>query len=401
MFIPFLIRGRPVKMSRHGVNPSDMGWPTFRSHPSLKKKPVNTFINGIGFTVPPLRIDRQASSDVAKGLSCQSERQQQRLDAVYRRSGVQTRGSVLLSEAACGAIEQDFFPPADGEKDRGPTTADRSQQFADQAPKLAVESSRIALADAGTSPQQITHLVVVTCTGFSAPGIDIQLIDTLGLPLTTERVQVGFMGCHGAINGLRAARGLLAADADACVLLCCIELCSLHYQYGYDANRIVSGALFADGAAAMVMHRDARQSPLAELTATGSYLVPDSRGAMTWLIGDHGFEMTLAATVPSLIEAKLTSFLKPWLESHGESIESVGGWAVHPGGTRILTAVQTALGLADEDLTMSRQVLAEHGNMSSATMPAVLTMFRESDKPKPWVMLGFGPGLEIEVALLK
>ncbi|WP_168566909.1 type III polyketide synthase [Crateriforma spongiae] len=362
---------------------------------------MNVTLDGIGFAVPPVSICRQKSSEVAKQLSCSSDQQRRRLEALYRRSGVQSRGSVLLSEAACGTVEQDFFPPAVDHEDRGPTTAVRSQQFADHAPQLAADASRIALDESGLDPSQVTHLVVVTCTGFAAPGVDIELIQRLGLPAQTQRVQVGFMGCHGAINGLRAAQGLLAANENANVLLCCVELCSLHYQYGYDANRIVSGALFADGAAAMVLRRDSQKPSLATLVETGSCLVPDSRDAMTWKVGDHGFEMTLSATVPSLIEAGLVDFLTPWLAKRGHTIESIQGWAVHPGGTRILSAVESSLGLQPEQLATSRSVLSEHGNMSSATMPAVLRQFADRDLPRPWLMLGFGPGLEIEVALLE
>ncbi len=131
--------------------------------------------------------------------------------------------------------------------------------MAAEAPELAYRAAAAALASSGLAADEITHLITVTCTGFNAPGIDIALIDRLGLPRTTERIQVGFMGCHAAINGLRAARGLVAANPDAKVLVCCVELCSLHFQYGDDTDLIVSNALFADGAAAMVIgHGTAR-----------------------------------------------------------------------------------------------------------------------------------------------
>ena len=167
-----------------------------------------------------------------------------------------------------------------------------------------------ALKRSGVTPDEITHLVTISCTGFTAPGIDIALIDELGLPGTTERVQVGFMGCHGAVNGLRAARGLLASSKRAKVLLSSVELCSLHYQYGLDADQIVSNALFADGSGAVVLGQgEGAEESTGTLKATGSCLVPESRDAMTWRIGDNGYEMTLSAQVPGLIEAHLESFL--------------------------------------------------------------------------------------------
>ena len=122
---------------------------------------------------------------------------------------------------------------------------------------------------------------------------------------------------------------------------------------------------------------------------------------MTWRIGDHGFQMTLDATVPGLIEKNLAGFLVPWLNQHGETLESIGGWAAHPGGNRILQAVESSLGLGEDALTIPREVLRRHGNMSSATLGVVLGDFAKQSIPGPWLMLGFGPGLEIEVALLR
>ena len=371
---------------------------------------MTTVISGLGTAVPPHRIGRQAAAAAAGQLSCIDSRQTRKVEALYRRSGVQTRGSVLLEAAPDETVTQEFYPAAISADDRGPTTSRRGKRYAAEAPLLARQSSAAALKTSGVDASEITHLVTISCTGFNAPGFDIALIDDLGLPLTTQRVQIGFMGCHGAVNGLRAADGLIAANPGARVLLCSVELCSLHYQYGYDADRIVSGALFADGSAALVLsQQDATaESPVArnangfgQVVATGSYLVPESRDAMTWIIGDHGFEMTLSATVPGLIQQQLKGFLTEWLAQYGESIDSIGGWAVHPGGARILSAVEAALSLDSSTLQASREVLAEHGNMSSATMLMILQRFGERQQPKPWLMLGFGPGLEIEVALIR
>ena len=361
-----------------------------------------TAIVGLAAAVPPYRIDRQSAIRYAEKLSSHDPVQARKLQVIYRRAGVEQRGSVLLEPAPENAVRQSFYPAATSPEDRGPSTCCRSQRYAEEAPRLAAASSRAALQQSGVAPEQITHLVTVTCTGFHAPGVDIALIDQLSLPTTTQRVQVGFMGCHGTINGLRTAEGLVAAHPEARVLLCSVELCSLHYQYGYDANRIVSGALFADGSGAMVLRAgEPAGAALAHLAATGSCLVPHSRDAMTWQIGNHGYEMTLSASVPGLIEAELKGFLDGWLSERGESLQSIGGWAVHPGGARILSAVESALSLPADALAVPRRVLAEHGNMSSATMLMILERFAGAGVPKPWLMLGFGPGLEIEVALIR
>lgn len=365
-------------------------------------KGMAALIRGMGTAVPKYKINHLVGAEFADKMSCSTPGQSKRVAALYRRTGIEHRGSVLLDENPELEIVNDFYPPLSSPDDRGPSTQSRSDRFAAEAPSLAVRASADAIETAGLRAADITHLVTVTCTGFGAPGIDIELIDRLKLPITTQRVQVGFMGCHGAINGLRAANGLVAANPDANVLVCSVELCSLHYQYGYDPDRIVSGALFADGAAGLVLSRESSDgSCFGKVAATGSSLVPGSRDAMTWKIGNHGFEMTLSAKVPGLIEQHLAGFLVPWLASHGENLDSIAGWAVHPGGSRILSAVESSLQLNAESLSVSRAVLSDHGNMSSATMLFILQRFAAIGKPKPWLMLGFGPGLEIEVALIR
>lgn len=323
------------------------------------------------------------------------------VNALYRRTGIERRGSVLLEEDPGEKASHDFYPRAESPQDRGPSTRSRNDRYADEAPALATAAAKEALLRSGVAAEEITHLVTVSCTGFNSPGIDIALIDQLGLPVTTERVQVGFMGCHGAVNGLRAARGLLASSERAKVLLSSVELCSLHYQYGLDADQIVSNALFADGSGAVVLGAGGNGQAPGTLKATGSCLVPESRDAMTWRIGDNGYEMTLSAQVPNLIEQYLEPFLTQWLSAEGESIESIGGWAVHPGGLRILSAVESSLRLEPDALSIPRAILKKHGNMSSATMLFILQRFESLQQPKPWLMLGFGPGLEIEVALIR
>lgn len=361
----------------------------------------------VGTSVPPYRVNYRTSARFAELTSGIDASRARQVLALYRRSGITTRGSVLLDSDPGDDPVNDFYPPAVSPDDRGPSTACRNDRYRDEAPTLAVNAADAALRASKVEPGAITHLVTVSCTGFNAPGIDIALIDQLGLRATTQRVQVGFMGCHGAVNGLRAANGLAAAEPEARILICCVELCSLHYQYGKETEQIVTGALFADGAGAVVLgsHRASGNNGsgggVGELAATGSFLVPESRDAMTWKIGDHGYLMTLSPQVPDLIERHLRRYLDRWLAEQGESITSIGGWAVHPGGKRILSAVESALPLPDRALATSLDVLSNHGNMSSATMLFILDQFRRNQQPKPWLMLGFGPGLEIEVALIR
>jgi predicted naringenin-chalcone synthase len=295
---------------------------------------------------------------------------------------------------------QSVFLPTGAADDAGPTTAQRMEIYAESAGPLALDAARRALAEARTPPGAVSHLVTVSCTGFRAPGVDIELIHGLNLAPGTQRTHIGYMGCHGALNALRVARAFTAAEPGACVLICAIELCSLHYQYNWDPQRIIANAIFADGAAALIgAAHAAAPAGTWQVTATGSCLIPDSTDAMTWVMGDHGFMMTLSRRVPALIAQHLRAWLEGWLAAEGLALADIASWAVHPGGPRILRAVEESLSLPRESTADSWEVLAEYGNMSSPTVLFILERLRSRQAPRPCVALGFGPGLVAEAAL--
>jgi predicted naringenin-chalcone synthase len=246
-----------------------------------------------------------------------------------------------------------------------------------------MRAAQVALERAGIEAGRVTHLVTVSCTGFGAPGIDAALIRGLGLGAGTQRTHVGFMGCHGALNGLRVARAFAEADPAACVLVCAVELCSLHFHYTDDPEKMVANALFADGAAAAIVG-SAHHGSGPCIAACGSCLVPDSRDAMTWRIGDFGFEMTLSSRVPGILHDHLRSWLERWLGEQGLKLEDVGSWAVHPGGPRVLSTVAECLGLDEAALQVSREVLSEHGNMSSPTVLFILERLLARKSSRAW-----------------
>jgi predicted naringenin-chalcone synthase len=205
------------------------------------------------------------------------------------------------------------------------------------------------------------------------------------------------MGCHGALNGLRVAKAISEANAEAVVLLVSVELCSLHYYYGAEPSKVIANALFADGAASMLV---SQQIPGLKVVASGSQLLANSEREMGWVIGDHGFGMTMTKQIPRLIEQHLRNWVEGWLQQRGLTIEDIAHWVVHPGGPKILEAVQTSLALPDTALADSWQILADYGNMSSPTVFFIWN--RQSQQPLngPAVLLGFGPGLIVEGALL-
>jgi predicted naringenin-chalcone synthase len=210
------------------------------------------------------------------------------------------------------------------------------------------------------------------------------------------------MGCHAVFNALATAHDAVMANRNAKVLVCCVELCSLHLAYGWNPEQIVANALFADGAAAAVIGRPSHQeNGVGQLIDLTSLLLPDSQDAMAWRIGDHGFEMTLAQSIPELIRRNLRSWCEPWLAQHGIGLEDVAGWAVHPGGPKILSAVADALELKPDALSYSYDVLSRHGNMSSATVLFVLEQMIAQGVRGSCVAIGLGPGLMAEGMLLK
>jgi predicted naringenin-chalcone synthase len=361
---------------------------------------VAAILSAIGTSLPRHSIEQESAVEIAKGMIYGEGPPDKSLDMLYRGTCIRRRGSVLLESNNGSGVRQSFYPrPADA-GDRGPATAARMQRYGQEAPRLAVEAARRALRGADTAADRITHLVTVSCTGFGAPGIEFDLIKQLDLPPTVGRVNVGFMGCHGTLNALRAAKAFADADPDAQVLLCSVELCSLHYHYGDNPQQLVANALFADGAAALVISgRPNNGSAAWEIAGCGSCLFPNADAAMTWRIGDHGFEMTLAPEVPALIADNLRPWMMGWLAGFDLDIERIGSWAIHPGGPKIVLGVADVLGLPRAATDASLGVLSAHGNMSSATVPFVLESLRGSGAPTPCVALGFGPGLVAEAAL--
>jgi predicted naringenin-chalcone synthase len=199
------------------------------------------------------------------------------------------------------------------------------------------------------------------------------------------------------------ADAFATADPTAAVLVVCVELCSLHFQYGSRSDHVVANSIFADGAGAVVGvgagHQRGREAGAWRLAAQASRVLPASADQMGWVIGDNGFEMSLSAQVPGTIARDIGGLVGESLAAHGLAAEDVRSWAVHPGGPRVLASVQDSLALPPGALDISHAVLAEHGNMSSATILFILErIFRRG--AGPCVAMAFGPGLTAELALL-
>jgi predicted naringenin-chalcone synthase len=358
---------------------------------------------GIG-TATPTSVAQGDIAPLAEELACRTDKERSFLQRVFLRSGVERRGSVLVKEDGdFRAGLRGFYPTRTGDTDMGPTTAQRMIAYAREAPELAEKAAVSAIDHAGISAESITHLVTVSCTGFFAPGLDVEMIRRLGLNSDIRRTHIGFMGCHAAFNALAAARHIVNADPSALVMVVCVELSTLHFAYGFDMQKIVANALFADGAAAAIVGEARDGAGYWRLRHCASALLPDTLEAMTWRIRDHGFEMTLAPELPAIVRTNVRGWCERWLHRADVSLPDVHGWAVHPGGPKILSAVEEALELPPDALQASREILARHGNMSSGTILFVLQQMARagpSSNGAPCVAMGFGPGLMLEGMLL-
>jgi alpha-pyrone synthase len=296
------------------------------------------------------------------------------------RSGIAHRFSVL------GGADYRMEPGSFYASDTLPPTSERMRRYAEAAPALSLR------AIAGLGPlDQVTHLVVASCTGFTAPGLDQVLARRLGLAATVERVMIGFMGCYAGVTALRTAGHIVRAQPHARVLVVAAELCTLHMQMTGEIESLLAMGQFADGAAAALVCGDGAGLALGEAV---SLTLEDSADLITWTIGDSGFTMVLSGEVPARIaDALADRDVQARIAPDGA--EAIGAWAVHPGGRSILDSVERAYALPAEKLAASRAVLHDNGNMSSATVLFVLERLL-AERPASGIALAFGPGLALE-----
>lgn len=368
---------------------------------------------GLGEAVPPHTCCSRQTAQLTIALGQLDADQAAAVQRLADRCGVARRASVVLDHTAPDTqpLAQSFFP-SPNTTPRGPSTAERLEAFARHAPPLAAEAAMGALASARCPAASVSHIVTVSCTGFIAPGLDVLLMQQLGLAPSVERLNVAYMGCHGAINGLRAAAAIARSAPSARVLVVCVELCTLHMQYTQRVDQLLANLLFADGAAAaMICGEEAADElgddaqPRLEIAGSSSHVIADTQHAMRWDVQDHGFAMTLGPSVPSLIQQHLAAFVRAAMHESGLSADAPQHvhWAVHPGGPRVLDAAQSALSLPEAALTTSRAVLRDFGNMSSGTVLFILQRLLNAAAtlaPRPAMLLAFGPGLSAECLVL-
>lgn len=367
-----------------------------------------TTLEAIGTAVPAHSRTQAEAAAFMQRITSLPENIRQRIPFLYERSAIGRRYSCVADYAQEDPAAFTLFPP-DWSFQPAPSTAKRNAVYQREIVPLAERAAREALERAGRDVGEVTHLVFASCTGFFAPGPDIHLVRALGLPMSTKRTLVGFMGCYAAFNAMRVASAFTESDPNAVVLVVCAELCTLHFQISDQLEDAVVNALFADGAAAAVVSGKEKAGTLAYL---GSHVTMDANSLdyMTWAVGDTGYDMGLSSRVPSVIARHLDGFVAELLAPVGKTRDDVDFWPIHPGGRAIVDKAVEVLNLPEGAVQHSLDVLHDYGNMSSATILFVLERFLRDHQLAIaqggagldlGVAMAFGPGLTLEGAVLR
>ncbi len=324
---------------------------------------------------------------------------------IYARSGIERRHSVIEDFDLEGK-KRSFLEEVDGRLVM-PGTAHRNRLYSESSKWISPEIARRTLrATPEVTPADITHVITVSCTGFFAPGPDYHIVKDLGLPPETQRYHIGFMGCYAAFPALRMASQFCAANRDANVLVVILELCTLHLKFREETDFLLSGSLFADGGAGILVNsqKPPQGKEAVEILGFETNIAPDSESDMAWTIGDDGFDMALSTYIPRILGTNVETTVAPLLGRFGIRRKDVHHWGIHPGGRAILDKIQQGLALADEQIRPSREVLRRFGNMSSPTVLFVLNEILKQpakQKEENILAMSFGPGLTLEMMLLK
>ncbi len=312
-----------------------------------------------------------------------------KITAMYHKGGIDTRYSVL-PDFNVKNNKSIFAKP-------NPLVQDRMAVYNANATDLGMQAANAINIDKAS----ITHLITVSCTGMCAPGIDISIMQGLQLNANCVRTSVNFMGCYAAVHALKLANAFCATDAHANVLIVLVEFCTLHFQHEYSMENVATSMLFADGCAAVLVNNQKQEGSL-HLKSFYSEVQKNSLQDMAWHITDIGFAMQLSSYVPEIIGTNIDSLLQKALTAAGLNKQDIKHWAIHPGGKKIVSAIQKSLDLTTQDVVHSNTVLKNHGNMSSVTLAFVLKEIMAVAQTGESIFgVAFGPGLTMETLILE
>jgi len=331
-----------------------------------------------------------------------NELDKRKLKFLYHQSAIDTRYSVL-PDYSLNADDWQFYPPTEN-LEPFPNLETRMKWYNKTAAPLSVNAIEKCIENK-LLKDEITHLITVSCTGMSAPGLDLQVMEEMNLPVSIFRTSINFMGCYAAIHGLKLGDAICTNDQTARVIVVCTELSTLHFQRENTIDNIASSLLFGDGAAAMLITHDNSEMQGLRINNFYSEVSFEGKNDMSWELSSSGFLMTLSGYVPNLIEQDFERLLHNALANARVNKDDISHWCIHPGGKKILTAVEKSISITPHDLQHSYNVLKNYGNMSSPTILFVLKDIMDSLENKKENKINifgaaFGPGLTLETFIL-
>lgn len=351
-------------------------------------------IISIGTAVPAYCHQQMDIFQFMQTVYAATETDKRKLRFLYQQSGIRQRYSVIGDYSK--PIEDWKFYPQTENLEPFPSLEQRMAVYNKKAPLLSVDAIRDCLLHIH-DPKKITHLVTVSCTGMSAPGLDLQILELMELEKNIFRTSVNFMGCYAAIHALKIADAICKSEKEAKVLIVCTELCTLHFQREATMDNITSSLLFGDGSAAILVSNDENEFEGLHLDNFHSEVIPKGKRDMAWELSSHGFLMTLSGYIPDLIEEDFEKIVESALKKEKISKQEISNWCIHPGGKRILEAIHKSLGFTNGQLSASYKVLSEFGNLSSASILFVMKeMLNEKKEVGKMFGAAFGPGLTVE-----
>ncbi|MEO6668495.1 MAG: type III polyketide synthase [Ferruginibacter sp.] len=356
-------------------------------------------IISIATSVPEYKCEQDELFGFADKIFSATEEETRKLKFMYRQSGISKRYSVIPDFNV--PVSERLFFPATNDLEPFPGVEMRMALYNEHACKLSVQAIEDCIKDK-INKKDITHLITVSCTGISAPGLDLQVMELMELPNNIVRTAVNFMGCYAAVHALKLADAFCNTNPKANIVIVCTELCTLHFQKTNSVDNMTASLLFGDGSAAVLLQHDNSKEPGIRLKSFFSDVSFKGKNEMAWEVSSKGFIMTLTGYVPALIKEDFKGLVTKALEAANENIDDITHWCIHPGGKQILQSVCSSLNIAPEHLKYAYEVLNDYGNMSSATILFVLQKmlheFNNNIQKGPSSIFGaaFGPGLTME-----
>lgn len=354
-------------------------------------------ITSIATCTPEFVHTQEKLYQFADAVYSRDEVESRKLKFFYRQSGIKSRYSVL-EDFSLPPLERRFFSKQT-DLEPFPSLEKRMETYKTSAIKLSLKAIEECIKDKIES-SEITHLITVSCTGMSAPGLDLEIMEFMNLHPNLIRSSVNFMGCYAAIHALKIADAFCNSSSNSNVVVVCTELCTLHFQKEISQNNIMSSLLFSDGCGAMLVQNNGNNKGL-NLNHFFSEVSFKGKKDMSWELSSKGFLMTLSGYVPELIKEDFDQLVTKALKSAKKSKNDITHWCIHPGGKKILQVIEQCLLLSPKDLCHSHDILRDFGNMSSATIVFVLEkILNELKKTKTEGAnifgAAFGPGLTME-----